>query len=325
MKRTILHWGAGVGATVCVIAAAAAQYPTQPVRLIVGYSAGGSVDLVARDFAQRMSAALGQPVVVENRGGASGAVAAQFVANAKPDGYTLYFVASPTLTIVPAIQPVSFAPSRDFTPIGLVVDYFNVLLVNSESSYRTVQELIEDARRRPGELTYGSAGVGAANHVSGELLADGAGVKLTHVPYKGNAPAMLSLMAGQIAFAFDVNNTAMNHVRGGKLRPVAVTSTDRQASFPGVPTLRESGYPDADFTGWFGIVGPAGMQKDVVEALVAVTTEITQSADFRERMAESGYSLPDPRYEPKELLDRTVREGAIFASLVERAGLSDKQ
>ncbi len=299
--------------------AAGADFPTQPIRLMVGYAAGGSVDIVARSYAQRLGAILGQPVLVDNRGGASGTIAAQAVVKAVPDGYILYFVASPTVTITPALQKTAFDPLKDFQAIASVANYTNVLLVNSDSAYKSVADVVKQARAQPGSVTYGSAGVGASNHLSGELLADKAGVKLTHVPYKGNAPAMTDLIAGRISLLFDLNTTAFNQTKGGKVRALAVTSAERNPMFPEVPTMIESGYKDFEFTGWLGVLGPAGMAQPVVLTLATATQKILADAVFRAEMAASGYSISEST--PDALLVRMAREGKMFAELVERANL----
>ncbi len=299
--------------------AVGADFPTQPIRLMVGYPAGGSVDIVARVYAQRLITILSQPVVVENRGGASGAIAAQAVAKAAPDGYTLYFVASPTVTLTPAMQKTAYDPIKDFQAIASVVNYALVLLVNSGSPYKTVADVVKQAREQPGSVTYGSSGVGASNHLSGELLADKAGVKLTHVPYKGNAPATTDLIAGRITFLFDTINTAINQIKGGKVRALAVSSAERNPMFPEVPTMIESGYKDLEFTGWLGVLGPAGMSKLVVQTLATATQKILADPAFRAGMAVSGYSILEST--PDELLARMAREGKMFTDLVQRANL----
>lgn len=324
MKKSLTVALAAITTCFAAPMAMADDYPSKPIKFLVGYAAGGSVDIVARSFAQLMAEELGQPVVVENRGGASGTVAAQYIANATPDGYTLYFVASPTLTITPAIQSTSFDPVTDFTPIAEVVNYFNVMMVRADSPYKAVSDVIAEARAKPGTVTYGSAGVGAANHLSGELLSEKAGVEMTHVPFKGNAPAMMSLMGGQISFAFDVNNTALNHISSGKLRALAVTATKRHPSFPDLPTLVEAGYDGAQFTGWFGLIGPAKMPDAVVQKLTAATNKIVQSESFSKQMLASGYALPGEGNGPEQVRKKIVEDGAVFRAIAKRTGLGSQ-
>ena len=300
-------------------AADASSFPVQSIRLLVGYSPGGSVDIVARSYAQRLSSLLGQNVVVENKAGASGVIAGQVVASAQPNGYTLYFVASPTVTITPAMQKTPFDPLKDFRTVGSVVNYTNVLLVSSDLPYKTVAQIVDAARAKPGEITFASSGVGSSNHLSGELLADKANVKLTHVPFKGNAPAMLDLMAGRITMLFDLNTTAAAQVKGGRVRALAVTSAKRNAMFPDVPTMMESGFKDFEFTGWLGILAPADTPQGVISTLAAANESILKDADFRAEMTASGYEIAPAT--PAELTERLKREGKVFENLVQRANL----
>lgn len=295
------------------------SYPNQAIRLLVGYSPGGSVDIVAREYAQHLSQLLKQSVVVENRGGASGTIAAQAVASAPADGYTLFFTASPTVTITPALQKTNFDPIKDFQPVATVVSYTNVLLVNAASPYKDIQSLVTAAKANPGKLTYGSAGVGASNHLSGELFEQNAGIELTHVPYKGNAPAQSDLIADRITMLFDLNTTAKNLVESGRVRALAVTSGERNVMFKEVPTMVEAGYPKFIFDGWLGILAPAGTSADVVNALSDANAKILANNAFRERMQASGYTIVDSS--PKQVGERIANEGEQFRDLAERANL----
>lgn len=301
------------------VAIAQSDYPNQPIRLLVGYSPGGSVDIVAREYAQRLSKLIGQSVVVENRGGASGTIAAQAVVNSRPDGYTLYFTASPTVTITPALQDTPFDPLKDFAPIASVVSYTNVLLVNAKSPYKDIQALVADAKADPGKLTYGSAGVGASNHLSGELLEDNAGIEMTHVPYKGNAPAQTDLIADRITILFDLNTTAKTLVESGRVKALAVTSGTRNPMFPDVPTMVESGYPDFIFDGWLGVLAPAAVPEAVVTAISAATEKILADEEFRQQMQASGYTVTATT--PEGLHQRIAKEGEQFRDLAERNNL----
>lgn len=295
------------------------HYPDQPIRLLVGYSPGGSVDIVAREYAQHLGRLLGQSVVVENRGGASGTIAAQAVARSPADGYTLFFTASPTVTITPALQKTSFDPIKDFQSVASVVSYTNVLLINAQSPYQDIQALVSAAKSNPGKLTYGSAGVGASNHLSGELFEDNAHIELTHVPYKGNAPAQSDLVADRITMLFDLNTTAKSLVDSGRVRALAVTSGQRNPMFKDVPTMTEAGYPKFIFDGWLGILAPAGVPDDVVQALADATSKILANKQFRDQMQASGYTITESS--PKELGERVAREGKQFEDLAERANL----
>lgn len=299
-------------------AAAAEPYPSRPIKLIVGYTPGGPVDTAARVYADYLGRVLKQPVVVDNRAGASGAIAAEITAKAPPDGYTLYFVASPTMTMTPLIQKaVNFNPTRDFSHIGLITDYTNVLLINKDFPARNVGELVEYARKHPQGVAFGSAGVGASNHLSAELLAQMSGVKMLHVPYKGNSPAMTDVISGKIAFMFDITGTAIGHIQGGKVRPLAVTSKERNAALPNVPTMVESGLKDYAVTGWYALIGPPKLPAEVVDTLVKAQQTVGDDAAFRQRMTQGGYDLNITG--PKPLAERIERELRLWSGVVKTA------
>ncbi|AOB26548.1 MULTISPECIES: Bug family tripartite tricarboxylate transporter substrate binding protein [Bordetella] len=308
-----------LGALAFGTAMAQVSYPNQPIRLMVGYSPGGSVDIVAREYAQHLGRLLNQSVVVENRGGASGTIAAQAVARAPADGYTLFFTASPTVTITPALQKTPFDPVKDFQPVASVVSYTNVLLVNAQAPYRDIQALVAAAKADPGKLTYGSAGVGASNHLSGKLFEDNADIKLSHVPYKGNAPAQSDLIADRITMLFDLNTTAKSLVESGRVKALAVTSGQRNPMFKDVPTMAEAGYPNFIFDGWLGILAPAGVPDAVVKTLADATRKILADKAFSDRMQASGYTITASS--PQELGATVAREGKQFQDLAERANL----
>ena len=299
-------------------AAAAEPYPSRPIKLIVGYTPGGPVDTAARVYADYLGRVLKQPVVVDNRAGASGAIAAEITAKAPPDGYTLYFVASPTMTMTPLIQKaVNFNPTRDFSHIGLITDYTNVLLINKDFPARNVGELVEYARKHPQGVAFGSAGVGASNHLSAELLAQMSGVKMLHVPYKGNSPAMTDVISGKIAFMFDITGTAIGHIQGGKVRPLAVTSKERNAALPNVPTMVESGLKDYAVTGWYALIGPPKLPAEVVDTLVKAQQTVGDDPAFRQRMTQGGYDLNITG--PKPLAERIERELRLWGGVVKTA------
>lgn len=302
-------------------AALADTYPSRPVRLLVGYTPGGPVDTAARIYADHLGRVLKQPVIVDNRPGASGAIAASMTVSAKADGYTLYFVASPTMTMTPLIQKsVNFKPAQDFTHVGLITDYTNVLLINKDFPARNVEELVSYARKHPGDVSFGSAGIGASNHLSAELLAQMTGVKMLHVPYKGNAPAMADVISGKVTFMFDITGTAIGHIQGGKVRALAVTSKTRNAALPTVPTLVESGLRQYDVTGWYALVGPPGMPADVVDRLVKAQQAVSQEPSFRTRMAEGGYDLNTGG--PADLQERIGKELALWSNVVRTANIA---
>ncbi|CAG2133800.1 hypothetical protein LMG31506_01245 [Cupriavidus yeoncheonensis] len=315
MKRWIV---AGVLGALASLAGASDNYPSRPVRLIVGYAAGGPVDSAARVYAQHLGTALGQPVVVDNRAGAGGAIAAALTAKASPDGYTLFFVGSPTLTMAPLVQKTAtYKPLQDFTLVGLLNTYTNVLLVANDSPLHSVNDLVGYAKAHPEGLAFGSAGVGASNHLAAELLAQRSGVRFLHVPYKGNSPAVTDLIGGKIGFMFDVTGTAIGYVQGGKLRALAVTSPVRNAALPGVPTVAESGIKGFDVSGWFGLIGPPGLPPAVVDRLVAANRELGSNAAFRQSLARAGYAPSISS--PAQFTERLRQDLALWTDVITKA------
>ncbi|MCR6479390.1 tripartite tricarboxylate transporter substrate binding protein [Variovorax sp. ZS18.2.2] len=270
------------------------QQPPLPslIKLVVGYSAGGPVDGAARLLAPALSQELGTQVIVDNRPGAAGSLGGNAVAKASPDGAMLFFGASPTITINPNVQrSMPFDPMKDLTPIAPLVDYTNVLVVNKDLPVRNVAELLAYAKAKPGKLFYGSAGVGASNHLSGALLEKMTGVQLTHVPYKGSAPALADVMAGTVPMMFDIIATSRPFIQSGRLRALAVTSRQRNRMLPDVPTMIESGVADYDVGGWFGLYGPARMDPALVARINAAAHKMLAREDIASRLREQGYDV----------------------------------
>jgi tripartite-type tricarboxylate transporter receptor subunit TctC len=280
-----------IAAAALVLAATqAAGQMTTPVRLVVGYAAGGPVDSTARLFAPVFARELGTQVIVENRPGASGNIAGASVAKSAPDGLTLFFAASPTLTISPNIyKKMPFDPATDLTPVAPLVSYANVLVVNKDLPFKGVAELLAYAKANPGKLGYGSAGTGASNHLSGELLAAQSQTQLMHVPYKGNAPAMTDVIGGQIGMMFDIVSTARGFVASGRVRALAVTSRERNVSLPEVPTMREAGLPNFEVVGWFGLYGPPKLPATVVARYAEATRKALASDELKVLWNDHGY------------------------------------
>lgn len=295
-------------------APAQAQGGGQPIRLVVGYAAGGPVDATARLFAPALSKELGQPVVVENRPGAAGSMGGDAVAKAAPNGLLLYFGASPTLTISPHIlKSMPFDVSKDLSAIAPLVSYTNVLVINKDQPFKTLPELVAYARANPGKLAYGSAGMGASNHLSGELFALRAGIKLTHVPYKGNAPAMTDVIGGQLSMMFDIIGSARNYISTQRVRPLAVTSRERNASLPEVPTMMESGIADYDVGGWYGLYGPARLPPELVNRLNEATRRALAQDELKAKLIEQGYDLWSGS--PQLLAERAARDLALWGTV----------
>jgi tripartite-type tricarboxylate transporter receptor subunit TctC len=278
------------GAALLLAGAQAIAQGTGPVRLVVGYAAGGPVDTTARVFSRAFARELGTSVIVDNRPGASGSIAGALVAKSPPDGLTLFFAASPTLTINPNIyKKMPFDPVADLTPVAPLVSYANVLVVNKDLPFKSVAELLAYAKANPGKLAYGSAGNGASNHLSGELLAAQSNTQLMHVPYKGNAPAMTDVIGGQIAMMFDIVSTARGYIGGGRVRALAVTSRERNPSLPDVPTMREAGLPNFEVVGWFGLYAPAKFPPALVARYAQAAQKALASDELKMLWNENGY------------------------------------
>lgn len=262
----------------------AADYPERPLRMIVAYAPGGTTDLAARVTAPKLAERLGQSVVVDNRPGAGSLIGTELVAKGAPDGYTL-LMADTTFGILPAIYArLPFNVQKDFAPISQVMSVPNALVVHPSIAARTMRELVELAKAKPGQLTFGSGGVGTPLHMAGEQLKVAAGIGILHVPYKGAAPAMSSLLGGQITMVFPTLTLAVPQLRNGKLRALAVTSAKRVAALPGVPTTAEAGFAAVNATSWFGLVAPAQVSPAVLRRLSAETAKVVMLADVRERI-----------------------------------------
>jgi tripartite-type tricarboxylate transporter receptor subunit TctC len=271
------------------VQAAAQDYPAKPVRVVVPYAAGGNADIWARVLAQKLSEALRQPFVVENKPGANGGIGTDFVAKSAADGYTLLAVASGPIVVNPVLYAkVTYDPLKDLVPVAQCVVYQYVLVTRAEAPYKSIRDLLSAARERPGALSYGSTGVGGGNHLAGELFALAAGTTLIHVPYKGSAPALADLLGGQLSFMFDTVITSVPHIRSGKLRAFAVSSGQRASSLPDVPTMQEAGVKGFDISQWQGVLAPAGTPRPIVEKLNAEIVKAMHAADVHERIAVQG-------------------------------------
>jgi tripartite-type tricarboxylate transporter receptor subunit TctC len=274
------------GALLCLPGLVRAQgYPTKPIRYIVPVAAGGGNDMIARVVTQRWGAVLGQPFVVENQGGGGGVIASQTVARAAPDGYTLLQGYVATHGTNPATRKVPYDPLKDFTPIGMIGATPNVLVVATSVPAKSVAEFIDYVKRNPDKVNYGSAGPGSLTHLTMELLKQEAGLTMTHVPYKGIAPAFNDLLGGQTQAMFPGLAAALPHLRSGRVRALAVTGTKRSTQLPDVPTMEEAGFKGFDAMQWYGSVGPAGMPADVVKRLNETQVTVLKDPDLREKLA----------------------------------------
>jgi tripartite-type tricarboxylate transporter receptor subunit TctC len=267
----------------------AQSWPARPVKMIVPFPAGGPTDVLTRALAERLTAAFGQPVVVDNKPGAGGTIGSDFVAKSAPDGYTLLMATSSTHSIGPYLGKVPYDPQKDFTPIVYVGKATNILVVTPTLGVHSVRELIDYARKNPGKLNYATSGIGSISHLTSEMFAAMAGIKLTHVPYKGTQLSMPDLMSGQVAILFDSVLTAKPHLDAKRLLGLAVSSRERSPLVPAMPTVAESGLPGFDSWTWFGVFGPAGTPQAVIERMNAEMNRIISDPAIRERFTQLGF------------------------------------
>src|SRR3954454_4034484 len=280
-------------ALVLGIAPAAAQdYPAKPVKIIVPTAPGGFADILARLFAQKLGDRTKQPVVVENRTGAGGVIAAEAVAKSPPDGYTLYLGFHATNAILPTLDPkLPYDAAKDFAPVIHIANLPNVLVVNSKVEAKSVRELVELARTRPGLLSYASQGIGSSGHIAGEQFRLLTKTDIVHVPYKGAAPALQDLIAGRVAMMFDIVPFALQHIRDGSVRGLAVAAPQRVPVLPDIPTMAEAGYPGVQGGAWFALFAPAGTPPALIDLLNKAGREAFNAPDVREKLEPRGVVL----------------------------------
>jgi tripartite-type tricarboxylate transporter receptor subunit TctC len=278
--------------TLTLSALALAQtYPTRQVRIVVPFPPGGTSDILARTIGARLSAPLGQPVVIENRPGAGGNIAADHVAKSAPDGYTLIMGTSSLAISQSLYKKLTYDLVQDFAPITQAVNYTNLLVVHPSAGVKSVDELLKLARAKPGSLSYGTAGNGTPPHMTGELFKAYTSVNIVHIPYKGGAPAIADLIAGQIPMMFDNVPPLLPHVRAGKIQALAVTSLARIAVLPDVPTLHELGLKDFDAVGWNGLLAPAGTPRDIVARLNTEVVRVLRIPEVRDQLTSQGADI----------------------------------
>jgi len=278
------------GATIFALDVAHAQpYPSKPVKIIVPYTPGGSNDVLGRMVAKHMQDTLKQPFVVENKAGAAGQIGAEAAAKSPPDGYTLLVAPNDVMTVTPNFNPNGpYDPVNDFEPIGTLGAVPIVLVVNASSPYTSVNDLVAAAKATPGALSYASSGAGGPQHMSAELFASMTGVKMVHVPYKGNVPALTDLLGGQVNLLFSPINSALPHIKSGKLRALAIATDKRVAALPDVPTLNEAGVGGYKSEIWIALFAPAKTPKDIVDKLAAEVTRMQSLPEIREQLAAQG-------------------------------------
>jgi tripartite-type tricarboxylate transporter receptor subunit TctC len=311
---------AGIAAALSGAPVQAQTWPVKPVRFVLGFPPGGGSDILGRIVAARMQEQMGQTVVIENRPGASGNIAAELVSKATPDGYTIYLAQIAAVAISPSLFPkLGYDPVRDFAPISLIATGPNVLVVHPSLPVKNVKDLIALARQQPGQMNFASVGPGSIQHLAGESFNLLAGVKTVHVPYKGSSPAGLDLMAGQVAFMFDSTPPIASFLKSGRMRALAVTTQKRSPLLPEVPTVAESGLPGFDFSTWWGLMAPAGTPRPVIDRLNAELGKALQHPDARERILGVG---AEPKHTTPEEFGALIRsEIARWAKVIKAANV----
>ena len=287
MKRSSIKWLAVALASAAI--SAHAQYPNKPIKMVVPFPAGGTTDIMARAVAADLQKTFGQAVIVDNKAGAGGNIGSDYVAKAAPDGYTLLMGTVGTHAINVSLYPkMPYDAVKDFAPVSLVAGVPNVLVSAPGYPIASVKDLIDAAKKTPDTVTFASSGSGTSIHLSGELFKQLAGVQMTHVPYKGSSAALPDVMSGQVNVMFDNAPSVMQHIRGGKLKAIAVTSSKRSPALPNVPTIAESGLPGFEASSWFGVLAPAGTPKDIVDKLSQAIAKSLQTVEMKERLAGQG-------------------------------------
>ena len=276
--------------------ASAVDYPVRPIKLVVPYAAGGPTDVLGRLVADYLGRDLKQAVIVENKPGAQGAIGAEAVARADPDGYTLFVAAGSIIVLNPMLyKKLSYDPVKDFRMLALVTDLPVVMEVHPSVPAKTVAEFVAYAKQNPGKLNFGSAGTGGTIHLAGEMFKQMAGIEMTHVPYKGAGPALTDLLSGNIQVMFDSMGTALPPVKAGLLRPLGVSSTQRSPDLPDVPTIAESGYPDYAVSVWYGIVAPSKLPDEIAQKISASLDGALNDDTFRASLEKIGFPVFRPR------------------------------
>ncbi len=301
------------------VALAADNYPSKPIRMVLGFPPGGATDLVARIIQPRMSAALGHQVVIDNRAGANGIIAGELIARAEPDGYTILFGHIGMLVISPAIQKVPYDTFRDFAPIGQTVSLQNFIITHPTVAVKSMKDLIALARAKPVQLNYATSGIGSPGHLAAVLLESMAGIKMVHIPYKGGAPAITDLLAGHVPVFFAVISTAVPHVQAGKARGIAVTGTQRAEAVPDIPTIAEAGVPGYAATNWYGLLAPAKTPKPVIDRLNREMVSALKAPEVVEGLKSRGIDAAPSS--PAEFAAYIRTENTKWSKIIRQSGI----
>ena len=303
-----------------VAATAQAQtWPTRPIRLIVGFAPGGAADTVARAYGDQLGRALGQPIVIENRAGAGSSIAAELVAKSPPDGYTILIASPASISVNPALNPKLGYKASDLTPITKVSSSPLVIAVNPDTGIRSVKELIAEAKKMPGRLNYATSGVGSAPHFGAALFAQVTGTEMVHVPFKGGAPAMTSVVAGDTQVTFATPPSVLPMVKGGRLRALAVTSPERSPLMPDIPGMVEAGLPDYAIAFWYGFFVPAGTPSDIVGKIYDAAIIASQNASVRSALAREGTEVAVSK-SPEEFTAFLAQDEKLWVRLAKESG-----
>ena len=315
MFKTHLRRAACALACLLIAGTASAAYPDKPVTLIVPWAPGGSTDILARAIGEQLTKSMGQPVIVENRAGASGNIGSNLVAKARPDGYTLLIGSMSTHAMNPALIPnMPFKGADDFTPIALVANVINTMVINPSVPAKNLQEFIAYAKANPGKVAYASAGGGSTNHLSAEMFKKAAGIEMLHVPYKGGAPAVLDTVGNQTQVLFSAGTQTLPHVKAGKLRLLAVTEPKRSALMPDVPTVGDS-LPGYEMSVWYAAFGPAGMPRELVTRLNTEINTALAVPEVRSRMDAMGVEVINST--PEQLAETLKRDTARYTKVIQ--------
>lgn len=308
---------AAIALLACGQASAQATWPDKPVKLVVGFTAGSATDVTARLFAQKFQEAWGQPVVVENVAGNSGAIGTDRVAKAAPDGYTLLWGANAALTVLPSLQTLPFDPLKDLTPITTVLAMPSILMVNNDLPVKTLADLVAYAKANPGKLSFGTPGVGTPQHVAGELFCVLSGIKMEHIPYKG--ANLTDLISGVVQVGIQNAGASLPLVRDGRVRGLAVTSLQRSPNAPSLPTFAESGFPGFEATSWFALMGPAGLPKPIVDKVRAEALKVLADPEIKKKVAALGLDIVGGT--PEQTREAIARDIPKWAKVIKDANI----
>lgn len=318
-RRHLLALAAGIaGATALPLQAQPDAWPSRPIKLVVGYAAGGATDVIARLVAVKLGERLGQPVVVDNRAGANSNVGAEVVAKSPPDGYTLYVFTIANTINASLYAKLGYDPQKDFEPIGLIAKIPNILVVNNNLPIKSIADYVRFAKASKDGITFASSGSGSSIHLSGEMFKMQTHLNMLHVPYRGSAPAVTDLLGGQVQSMFDNTPSALPHVQGGRLRAIAITSAKRSPLLPDVPTVAESGFPGFDVQSWFGLAAPAGTPKPVIDRLNAELNKVLAAPELRQRFQDLAAS-PEPGT-PEQMRSFAAAETQRWREVVKTSG-----